>query len=208
MLALFCYAHNKISDVQIEIENWLTHLHLLYTRDYLENVKSDPEKYITLGISLTIIYSILCVLYIYGAYTCKNYLMIGFILAELMRLLVVTMAVATWLLVLKQNTMDIGLLIGASVAGGFFLLGMFYLWVCAANLPVLINEMEQDEKIATIEKLQQMLESKQRPYNRAPNQIRYMDNADTAIFTLPRNKKHVVEQPFVTGSRIPVSFNR
>lgn len=85
---------------------------------------------------------------------------------------------------------------------------MFYLWVCAANLPVLINEMEQDEKTATIEKLQQMLQNNQRPYNRAPNLVRYIDSADSGIFMLPRNKRHVLEQPFVTGSRIPVSFNR
>lgn len=55
------------------------------------------------------------------AWQCKNYLMLGFLLAELIRLLGILMIVATWLLVLKQNTMDIGLLIGASVAGGFFL---------------------------------------------------------------------------------------
>lgn len=91
---------------------------------------------------------------------------------------------------------------------------MFYLWVCAANLPLLINEIEQDEKTATIEKLQQqlkmkMLQSNQQSYNRAPNQVRYIDSADSyhsGIYTLPRNKRNVVQKPFVTGSRIPVSF--
>lgn len=35
---------------------------------------------------------------------------------------------------------------------------MFYLWVCAANLPIVINEMERDEQAATIKKLQKLLE--------------------------------------------------
>lgn len=45
--------------------------------------------------------------------------MIAYILMELFRLLIVTAVLITWLLVLKQNTMDIGLLIGASVLVSF-----------------------------------------------------------------------------------------
>lgn len=37
---------------------------------------------------------------------------------------------------------------------------MFYLWICAANLPIVINEKEHDEYVATITKLQQLLEEK------------------------------------------------
>ncbi|VVC87418.1 unnamed protein product [Leptidea sinapis] len=49
--------------------------------------------------------------------------------------------------------MDIGLLIGVSVAAGFTLLGLFYLWVCTANLPILKKEMEQDEQMFLIDAL-------------------------------------------------------
>lgn len=40
------------------------------------------------------------------------------------------------------------------------LVGKFYLWICAANLPVVINEMERDEQLAVINRLRQVLESK------------------------------------------------
>lgn len=43
----------------------------------------------------------------------------------------------------------------------FVTVGMFYLWVCAINLPILINEMEHDEQAATISKLRHLLETKQ-----------------------------------------------
>ncbi|XP_026758080.1 uncharacterized protein LOC113517570 isoform X1 [Galleria mellonella] len=161
------YKHSeRVADEITELLN-NNNIKLIYTKDYLEMLKSDPEKYFTLTIVITCVYILSCLLFMYGAYTCNNILMIGYILLELTRLLMLSVTVATCLLVLKQNTMDIGLLIGASVAGGFFLLGEFYLWVCAANLPILINEMEREEQAETIERLQQLLEmSKQRsmPY--------------------------------------------
>lgn len=108
--------------------------------------------------------------------------MLWFVVVEGMRLLTITVGLITWLLILKENTMDIGLLIGASVASGFFLrklkavvghphnpintyhydvsVWMYYMWICAANLPVLINERELDERAATIDKLEQLVEVK------------------------------------------------
>lgn len=54
-------------------------------------------------------------------FQCNNILMFSFILLELLRLVFISILVATGLLLLKQNTMDIGFLIGASVVGGFLL---------------------------------------------------------------------------------------
>lgn len=47
--------------------------------------------------------------------------MMAFIGIEFLRLILVSLLMATGLLLLKQNTMDIGFLIGASVVVGFFL---------------------------------------------------------------------------------------
>ena len=44
-------------------------------------------------------------------------------------------------------------------------MGKFYLWICAANLPILINEMEREEQKATIVKLQRLLEAKNHQKN-------------------------------------------
>ncbi|XP_061712287.1 uncharacterized protein LOC133521369 isoform X2 [Cydia pomonella] len=184
---------------------WTHNMILIYTKDYIDDILTNFNRYVTFGITVTCLYIVACILFIYGAYTFQNILLIGFILAELIRLLFLSVLVATGLLVLKQNTMDIGLLIGASVAGGFLLLGMFYLWVCALNLPVLINEMERDEQAATIAKLRQVLEMTN------SNQLRAAQGLDDhiplandknrgPIYTVPRKKGN----EFV--SRIPVSF--
>ncbi|XP_061712286.1 uncharacterized protein LOC133521369 isoform X1 [Cydia pomonella] len=188
-----------------DIAMWTHNMILIYTKDYIDDILTNFNRYVTFGITVTCLYIVACILFIYGAYTFQNILLIGFILAELIRLLFLSVLVATGLLVLKQNTMDIGLLIGASVAGGFLLLGMFYLWVCALNLPVLINEMERDEQAATIAKLRQVLEMTN------SNQLRAAQGLDDhiplandknrgPIYTVPRKKGN----EFV--SRIPVSF--
>lgn len=44
---------------------------------------------------------------------------------------------------------------------------MFYLWICAANLPIVVNETERAEQAAVINRLQQLLEKNNaRSYNR------------------------------------------
>ncbi|XP_049866615.1 uncharacterized protein LOC126367246 [Pectinophora gossypiella] len=206
VLAAFCVAHTRVPEVQEEIGHLINSMNLMFTKDYLENVRADPEKSITLGICLSCLYMLLCVLYIYGAYTCNNLLMFGYILVELMRLVALSVLVASWLLVLKQNTMDIGLLIGASVGCGFFLLGMFYLWVCAANLPVLINEMERDEQAATIERLRRILQENPKATGRGSDGYRREDSYRD-VFIVQRKGIDPGRQ-FHAGSRVSVPYYR
>ncbi|CAK1581935.1 unnamed protein product [Parnassius mnemosyne] len=143
--------------IKQKIAVWINDVNLIYTKDYVETLQTDPKKALGIIIVLTCIYIIICLLYVYGAYKCNNVLMVVYILVELVRLIALTTFVTTMLLMLKQNTMDIGLLIAVSVVGGFVLLGMFYMWVCAANLPIVINEKKHDEQAATIAKLHQLL---------------------------------------------------
>ncbi|XP_069365622.1 uncharacterized protein [Maniola hyperantus] len=189
-IIIFGIAFKHQQNVKEQLSLWMKNLNLIfYVNGYLENFQADPEKYITYSIVILSIYIIFCILYIYGAYVCNNAAMIGFILIEMMRLISLTILVITWLLVLKQNTMDIGLVIGASVASGFILLGMFYLWVCAATLPMLINEMEREEQKAKIDKLQQLLEYKKQRFN--PLLSTFDDDDEDLynkqLFVIPRN---------------------
>ncbi|XP_013186430.2 uncharacterized protein LOC106131780 [Amyelois transitella] len=156
-LVTCCLGYTHVEKFMTMLNQLTDDMVLIYTKEYIDNLKSDPERYFKLGIGTTVVYIIICFVFLYGAYMCNNMLMIPYILIELVRLIMLSIIVATALLVLKQNTMDIGLLIGASVAAGFFLLSEFYLWVCAANLPILVNEIEHDEQAATIVKLQQLL---------------------------------------------------
>ncbi|XP_045785220.1 uncharacterized protein LOC123880887 [Maniola jurtina] len=185
----FAIVYKHQQDVKEQLSLWMKNLNLIYVNGYLENFQADPEKYITYSIVILSIYIFFCILFIYGAYVCNNAAMIGFILIEMIRLITLSILVTTWLLVLKQNTMDIGLVIGASVASGFTLLGMFYLWVCAAALPMLINEMEREEQKAKIDKLEQLLEYKKQRFN--PLLSTFDDDDEDLynkqLFVIPRN---------------------
>ncbi|XP_021202745.2 uncharacterized protein LOC105841429 [Bombyx mori] len=157
ILILCCLGYTYANTLEDEITEWINNYNLIYAEDYLINVSEDPVKYISFTVTLSCFYIFICIMFIYGAFVRNNILMVSFILLELLRLVMLSTLVATGLLILKQNTMDIGVLIGASVFGGFLLLGMFYLWICCANLPILINEMERDEQSKTIEKLQKII---------------------------------------------------
>ncbi|GBP30717.1 hypothetical protein EVAR_75941_1 [Eumeta japonica] len=124
--------------------------------------------------------------------------MVGYIAVEALRLVALALLVITWLLLLKLNTMDIGLLIGASVVGGFALLGMFYLWVCAANLPILINESEREEQERTINTLRRQLDEKKTGgfAHGVDDLPRFRAGAGADVFTVPerRIKKHYYDR--------------
>ncbi|XP_046964575.1 uncharacterized protein LOC124533389 [Vanessa cardui] len=198
-LVVFCIAYKQPENVKYQISLWMTNMNLIHVSGYLENFQagnycyqihfiSDPEKFLSYGITLCCIYLVVSVLYIYGAYMCNNISMIPFILVEFIHLIILSIFITTWLIVLKQNTMDIGLVIGASVTSGFILMGLCYLWVCAATLPVLINEIEQEEQRATINKLQKLLEDKNQRLKQGYNSFNY-DNEDvdrTHLFVVPR----------------------
>ncbi|XP_026495113.2 uncharacterized protein LOC113399984 [Vanessa tameamea] len=189
-LVALCIAYKQPENVKYQISLWMTNMNLIHVSGYLENFQADPEKYLSYGITLCCIYLVVCVLYIYGAYMCSNVTMIPFILVELIHLIILSIFITTWLIVLKQNTMDIGLVIGASVTSGFVLMGLFYLWVCTATLPVLINEIEQEEQRTTINKLQKLLKDKNQRLKRGHyNSSFNYDNEDverTHLFVVPR----------------------
>ncbi|KAJ8722729.1 hypothetical protein PYW07_003909 [Mythimna separata] len=207
ILVFSCLGHSQSQLVKDEITNWINDYNLIYAKSYLEDMQADPEKYLSLGISFSSIYIIVCIIYIYGAYTCNNMLMVTYILMELLRLILISTLVATFLLLIKQNTMDIGLLIGASVLGGFLLLGIFYLWVCAANLPIVINEMERDEQAAIINKLQHLLEVNNpktvpRALDTIPFSAQPEDVVNRNVFIVPRQTGTHVSNRINGHSRI------
>ncbi|XP_075992906.1 uncharacterized protein LOC142987852 [Anticarsia gemmatalis] len=211
LLIMCCLGYGHIQLVKDEISNWSNGLNLIYAKSYLESIQEDPQKYFSLIITFTCIYIIVCLLFIYGAYTCNNMLMVTYIILEFLRLILISTLVATCLLLIKQNTMDIGLLIGASVAGGFLLLGMFYLWICAANLPIVINEMERDEQAAVINKLRQVLESNnQRSVPRGIDRVSFSPEPgytlNKGVFVVPRNKDVTIHKRLSSNSRIPRPF--
>lgn len=192
MLIICGLAHIYTQEFVEEIKEWSSILNLHISEDYLQNIAEKP-MYITICTILISLYIITCLAYVYGAYLCNNVLMITYILVELLRLIILSMLTATYLLLLKQSSMDLGVLIGASVASGFFLLGMFYLWICAANLPILIVEMERDEQNEKINKLQKIIESENQNTNldefeHMPYHVGIQDIPNRNVFFVSSNK--------------------
>ncbi|KAH9630724.1 hypothetical protein HF086_004015 [Spodoptera exigua] len=170
LLVFCCLGHSRPELVKDAITNWIHNYNLIYAQSYLEDVQADPDKYISLGISFTSIYMIVCVVYIYGAYTVNTHLI---------------------LIVLQM--------------------GMFYLWICAANLPIVINEMERDEQAAVINKLQQLLEANNpraipRGLDSIPFAVPSEDIVNRNIFIVPRQRDVKINTTIASGPRVTKSY--
>ncbi|CAG9114369.1 unnamed protein product [Plutella xylostella] len=158
VLVLCSIAYGYTDDIKETLTHWINDMELVYTEPVFETILADPNKYLTVTITLMTIYIVLCGLYIYGAYYCMVTLMLGFVVAELARLLALAALLTTWLVVAKENSMDIGQLIGASVLSGFLLLGMWYLWVCSCSLPALVQLTEREEQAESLARLRRLLQ--------------------------------------------------
>ncbi|XP_041977481.1 uncharacterized protein LOC121731873 [Aricia agestis] len=194
-IVVLSIAHNEPDQTRDQISIWIKDMNLIYVKDYLISIQTNLEKHTSYSIALLTIYIATCLLYMYGSYTLKTSVMVPYIVCELVRLVVCAALLVTWLLVLKQNTMDIGLLIAASVVVGFGLLGQSYLWICNANLPIVINETEREEKLATIRKLEKMLESVRPGYPNLSMDDEYNERYRSNLFVVPRTKYN----PGITG---------
>lgn len=88
---------------------------------------------------------------------------------------------------------------------------MFYLWICAANLPIVINEMERDEQAAVINKLQQLLETNNpRVIPRGIDSIPFAappeDIVNRNIFIVPRQKDMKINNRILAGPTVTKSY--
>ncbi|XP_065078634.1 uncharacterized protein LOC135701706 [Ochlerotatus camptorhynchus] len=94
---------------------------------------SDP-KGIFLGTVLFCgIHALCCVLMIIGAIKFQKYLLTPFIFMDFLRLCILSLTHVIGMMVIKKQ-LNLGDLIAITIAGGFGLLLLFYLWACVVAL--------------------------------------------------------------------------
>ncbi|KAL1140626.1 hypothetical protein AAG570_000556 [Ranatra chinensis] len=94
----------------------------------------DPKAFVWLTIGLAGVHICSCCLLIIGAYKCIHRLLLPYLLVEMPRLFFLTFAHVTAMMIVKENVPDLGLLIGLTLFGSFFLIYMFYTWFCVLSL--------------------------------------------------------------------------
>ncbi|XP_041775152.1 uncharacterized protein LOC121595312 isoform X4 [Anopheles merus] len=82
-----------------------------------------------------------------GTMMMKRYLLVPFIVVELGRLSCITLTHVIGMMVIKKS-INVGYLIALTIAGGFALLLLFYLWACVVALMQILKIVRSPEYIA------------------------------------------------------------
>uniref|UniRef100_A0A182PLP2 Uncharacterized protein n=1 Tax=Anopheles epiroticus TaxID=199890 RepID=A0A182PLP2_9DIPT len=109
--------------------------------------KTEPETFyasIMVGMAL---YVPCCGTMMAGAYYMKRYLLAPFVVVELARLTCITLTHVVGMMVIKKS-INVGYLIALTIAGGFALLLLFYLWACVVALMQILKIVRSPEYVA------------------------------------------------------------
>nr|XP_040235922.2 uncharacterized protein LOC120957670 isoform X1 [Anopheles coluzzii] len=109
--------------------------------------KTEAAMFYTLIMIGMALYLPCCGTMMVGAYYMKRYLLVPFIVVELARLSCITLTHVIGMMVIKKS-INVGYLIALTIAGGFALLLLFYLWACVVALMQILKIVRSPEYIA------------------------------------------------------------
>ncbi|XP_050078410.1 uncharacterized protein LOC126565290 [Anopheles maculipalpis] len=109
--------------------------------------KTDAELFYTCTMVCMALYLPCCGAMMAGAYLMKQYLLAPFVVVELGRLSCITLTHVIGMMVIKKS-INVGYLIALTIAGGFALLLLFYLWGCVVALMQILRIVRSPEYIA------------------------------------------------------------
>ncbi|XP_066995900.2 uncharacterized protein [Anabrus simplex] len=148
ILFIFCgQGLENQEDVSARIQSWLDNNDMLFLKGVMEDMKNGPKLFLSILTTYTAFHMVSCLLLSLGAYKCKLIFMYPFMALEMIRLLFLSVFFVFTMMLIKQNIYNLGLLIGCSVAGGFLILFLFYLWFCTLSMCQIVKELEQVENL-------------------------------------------------------------
>ncbi|XP_053666045.1 uncharacterized protein LOC128715188 [Anopheles marshallii] len=109
--------------------------------------KTNAELFYTSTMICMALYLPCCGAMMAGAYFMKQYLLGPFVVVELARLICITLTHVIGMMVIKKS-INVGYLIALTIAGGFALLLLFYLWGCVVALIQILRIVRSPEYIA------------------------------------------------------------
>nr|XP_019558975.2 uncharacterized protein LOC109427849 [Aedes albopictus] len=100
---------------------------------FLRFTEKDPEIVFLAAETFCGVHLLSCILMIVGALKVQRYLLLPFIVLDVIRLCVLSLIHVTGMMVIKKQ-LNLGDLIAITIAGGFGLLLLFYMWACVVAL--------------------------------------------------------------------------
>lgn len=140
---LFSIWLSQAQQTEEQISRWLSNNNLIFMTGFFRDVEQSTEAYMKGFLVFFTVHFLTCLLLGYGAYKCNRLLMYPFLITESVRLLSLSYIHVVGMMIMKENILDLGLLIGCSLAGGFMLLLLFYMWFCVISLCGCIQVLQQ-----------------------------------------------------------------
>uniref|UniRef100_A0A1B6FU19 Uncharacterized protein n=2 Tax=Cuerna arida TaxID=1464854 RepID=A0A1B6FU19_9HEMI len=147
--AIFLVWLNNAGQMTEDIEDWRTANNLIYTTELFEHIQYNTEGYLKSAIVFIMFHFCTCMLLVYAALECNIPLTWPFLVTEFVRLAIFLFAHFTAMMLVKENILDLGLLIALSISGGFLLLGLFYCWFCVVSLCQCLRELRAQQKLGS-----------------------------------------------------------
>ncbi|KAF6206652.1 hypothetical protein GE061_017888 [Apolygus lucorum] len=145
MVLLIIWVRMPDDDTREFIRSRIDNKNTMQIKKIIAAVEKDPALFIQLGLSASIVYSTSCIFEIYGAYKCKEIFLLPFLfLTLLLYISFIGLHVIAMMLV-KDNSQDLGLLIGATLFGSFLLMFLFYCLACVYSLWKVLRKPELRE---------------------------------------------------------------
>ncbi|XP_062551048.1 uncharacterized protein LOC134216031 [Armigeres subalbatus] len=126
---------NEAADINDHINNFGQEEIFMIVLRYTEN---NSEVVFLTAVSFCAGHSLCCIFMIVGALKVQKILLIPFIMLDFIRLCILTLMHCIGMMVIKQQ-LHLGDLIAITIAGGFVLLLLFYLWACVVALYQIIG---------------------------------------------------------------------
>ncbi|XP_046681258.1 uncharacterized protein LOC124368030 [Homalodisca vitripennis] len=144
--AIFLVLLNNAGQMTEDFEDWRTDNKLIYTTELFEHIQYNIAGYLKSVIVFIMFHFCTCVLLIYAALKCNVPLTWPFLVVEFVRLATFAFVHFTAMMLVKENILDLGLLIALSISGGFLLLGLYYSWFCVVSLCQCLRELRAEQK--------------------------------------------------------------
>ncbi|BES95139.1 Glucoside xylosyltransferase [Nesidiocoris tenuis] len=131
---LFKWVNLPEADTANFIHENIGHKKVAHGADLIQAVEDNPALYSQLALTISIAYGVSCILGTFGAFACQEGYLWPFIILNIARDVCAIGVHIFFTTLIKENSQDLGLLIGVTLAGSFILMFAFYCDACVYSL--------------------------------------------------------------------------
>ncbi|XP_014246311.1 uncharacterized protein LOC106664810 isoform X2 [Cimex lectularius] len=138
------WANMPIQETRKFLKPYMEDQNLLFISDQAKLLNEDPRLYSYITLFILVLQLLSTFGELHGAYYCHKYWLLPFVVLEAIHQLFITFLFITMMMLIKENSQDLGLLISTTLAGSFTTIFLFYCLACVIALFQSLKELGLD----------------------------------------------------------------